>query len=184
MQLKKHNSKTPSERKPKWLRKGIALLAAVATLATGGVVASTAYAGGGGGNEQADNPSGPTSQNRDVFWQYRDGALSNPNDVTSGSFGPAWDDNSVKAAFTAAGVTKIGLSGPAKITAARTKAYDECVNGFRQRHPKENTGSPNDGDCRVVAVGAMLGDNGRRCCHRPHRTRTTRIHVRVRLADC
>ena len=119
MQLKKHNSKTPPERKPKWLRKGIALLAAIATLATGGVVASTAYAGGGGGNEQADNPGGPASRNRDVFWQYRDGALSNPNDVTSGSFGPAWDDNSVKAAFTAAGVTEIGLSGPAKITAAR-----------------------------------------------------------------
>lgn len=47
MQLKKHNFKTPPERKPKWLRKGIALLAAVATLATGGVVASTAYADGG-----------------------------------------------------------------------------------------------------------------------------------------
>ena len=155
MQLKKHNSKTPPERKPKWLRKGIALLAAIATLATGGVVASTAYAGGGGGNEQADNPGGPASRNRDVFWQYRDGALSNPNDVTSGSFGPAWDDNSVKAAFTAAGVTEIGLSGPAKITAAREKAYNECKDGFHQRHPGEG-----DGDCRVVAVGAMLGDGG------------------------
>lgn len=44
MQLKKHNSKTPPKRKPKWLRKGIALLAAVATLATGGVMASTASA--------------------------------------------------------------------------------------------------------------------------------------------
>lgn len=49
MQLKKHNSKTPPEERPKWLRKGIALLAAIATLATGGIVASTAYAGGGGG---------------------------------------------------------------------------------------------------------------------------------------
>ena len=48
MQLKKHNSKTPPERKPKWLRRGIALIAAIATLATGGIVASTAYAGGGG----------------------------------------------------------------------------------------------------------------------------------------
>lgn len=48
MQLKKHNSKTPPEGRPKWLRRGVALLAAVATLATGGVVASTAYAGGGG----------------------------------------------------------------------------------------------------------------------------------------
>ena len=47
MQLKKHNSKTPPEGKPKWLRRGIALIAAIATLATGGVVASTAYAGGG-----------------------------------------------------------------------------------------------------------------------------------------
>lgn len=49
MQLKKHNSKTPPEERPKWLRRGIALLAAIATLATGGIVASTAYAGGGGG---------------------------------------------------------------------------------------------------------------------------------------
>lgn len=44
--MKKHNSKTPPEERPKWLRKGIALLAAIATLATGGIVASTAYAGG------------------------------------------------------------------------------------------------------------------------------------------
>ena len=56
MQLKKHNSKTPPERKPKWLRKGIALLAAVATLATGGIVASTAYAGGGGGKHFFPQP--------------------------------------------------------------------------------------------------------------------------------
>ena len=58
MQLKKHNSKTPPEGKPKWWRKGIALLAAVATLATGGVVASTAYAGGGGGSQNAGGWSG------------------------------------------------------------------------------------------------------------------------------
>lgn len=50
MQLNKHNVETPPERKPKWLRKGIALLAAIATLATGGIVASTAYAAGGGGD--------------------------------------------------------------------------------------------------------------------------------------
>lgn len=59
MQFKKHNSKTPPERKPKWLRKGIAVLAAIATLATGGIVASTAYADGNtgdtgsGGNQDA-----------------------------------------------------------------------------------------------------------------------------------
>ncbi len=153
MQLKKHNFKTPPERKPKWLRKGIALLAAIATLATGGVVASTAYADGGGGNQQAGEGGAP-SKNRDVWWRYKDGALSNPNDVTSGSFGPAWDDNSVKAAFNESGI-KVDVEGPAKITAARTQAYNECVNNFHHRHPNEG-----DGDCRVVAVGAMLGDGG------------------------
>lgn len=151
MQLKKHNSKTPPERKPEWLRKGIALLAAIATLATGGVVASTAYADGGGGNQTA-GPGGTPSKDHDVWWAYKDGALSNPNDVTSGSFGPAWNDNSVYAAFQSAGI-KVDNEGPAKITAARTQAYNECVNGFHQRHPGEG-----DGDCRVVAVGAMLGD--------------------------
>lgn len=152
MQLKKHNSKTPPERKPKWLRKGIALLTAVATLATGGIIASTAYAGGGGGNEQAGE-GGTPSKSRDVWWTYKDQALSNPNDVTSGSFGSAATDASVNAAFAAAGI-KIDVDGPAKITAARKQAYDECVNGFHARHPGEG-----DGDCRVVAVGAMLGDN-------------------------
>ena len=58
MQLKKHNSKTPPEGRPKWLRRGVALLAPVATLATGGVVASTAYAGGGGGSQNAGGWSG------------------------------------------------------------------------------------------------------------------------------
>ncbi|MDO5684979.1 MAG: hypothetical protein Q4G37_02620 [Bifidobacterium sp.] len=152
MQLKKHNSKTPPERKPKWLRKGIALLAAIATLATGGVVASTAYAGGGGGNETAGE-SGTPSKSRDVWWAYKDQALANPNDVTSGSFGSAASDASVYAAFNEAGI-KVNVVGPAKITAARTQAYNECVNGFHARHPGEG-----DGDCRVVAVGAMLGDN-------------------------
>lgn len=132
MQLKKHNSKTPPERKPKWLRKGIALLAAVATLATGGVVASTAYAGGGGGNQTA-GPGGTPSKDHDVWWAYRDQALSNPNDVTSGSFGPAATDAPVYAAFQAAGIT-VDNVGPTKITDARTQAYNECVNGFHQRH--------------------------------------------------
>lgn len=157
MQLKKHNSKTPPERKPKWLRKGIALLAAIATLATGGVVASTAYADGGGGNQQAGE-GGTPSRDRDVWWTYKDQALANPSDPTSGSFGRATTDDSVKAAFSSAGIG-IDNEGPAKITAARTQAYNECVNNFRQHHQKENTGSPNDGDCRVVAVGAMLGDH-------------------------
>ncbi|MFR0569743.1 hypothetical protein ACLUXI_08100 [Bifidobacterium apri] len=156
MQLKKHNSKTPPERKPKWLRKGIALLAAIATLATGGVVASTAYAGGGGGSQNAAGGWASPHASPHVFWQYRDGALSNPNDVTSGSFGPATDYNSVKKAFDAAGATissqNIGGSvGSAKVQAALNAANAECVNGFHARHPGQD-----DGDCRVVAVGAML----------------------------
>lgn len=155
MQLKKHNSKTPPEGRPKWLRRGVALLAAVATLATGGVVASTAYAGGGGGSQNAGGWSGGGGIPH-VFWQYRDGALSDPNDVTSGSFGRATDYQSAKKAFDAAGATissqNVGGSvGSAKVQAALNAANNECVSGFHQRHPGEG-----DGDCRVVAVGAML----------------------------
>lgn len=150
MQFTKHNVETPPERKPKWLRKGIALLAAIATLATGGIVASTAYAGGGGGEQDAGGSGGPDGAPR-VFWQYRDGA--------SGSFGPATDINSVKNAFAAAGVTlhedSGGMTPMTKAQAALNGARTECVNGFHQRHPGEG-----DGDCRVVAVGAMLGDGG------------------------
>lgn len=53
MQLNKHNVETPPRSKPGWLRKTVAAVAALATLATGGLVASTAYAEGdtgGGGN--------------------------------------------------------------------------------------------------------------------------------------
>lgn len=150
MQLKKHNSKTPPERKPKWLGKGIALLAAIATLATGGVVASTAYAGGGGGDQNAGGSGGPDGAPR-VFWQYRDGA--------SGSFGPASDINSVKNAFAAARVTlnedSGGMTPMTKAKNALSAANAECVEGFHRRHPGEG-----DGDCRVVAVGAMYSDSG------------------------
>lgn len=150
MQLKKHNSKTPPERKPKWLRKGIALLAAVATLATGGVVASTAYAGGGGGSQPGGGSGTPDGAPR-VFWQYKDDA--------SGSFGPASDINSVKKAFAAANVTLHenygSLTPMTKAQAALDGAKNECVEGFHRRHPGEG-----DGDCRVVAVGAMYSNSG------------------------
>ena len=150
MQLKKHNSKTPPERKPKWLRKGIALLAAIATLATGGIVASTAYAGGGGGSQPGSGSGGPDGAPK-VFWQYRDDA--------SGSFGPASDINSVKKAFEAARVTlhedSGGMTPMTKAKAALDGAKNECVEGFHRRHPGEG-----DGDCRVVAVGAMYSDSG------------------------
>lgn len=150
MQLKKHNSKTPPEGKPKWLRRGVALLAAVATLATGGVVASMAYAGGGGGSQPGGGSGGPDGAPK-VFWQYRDGA--------SGSFGPASDINSVKKAFEAAKVTlhedSGGLTPMTKAKAALDGAKNECVEGFHRRHPGEG-----DGDCRVVAVGAMYSNSG------------------------
>lgn len=116
MQLKKHNSKTPPERKPKWLRKGIALLTAIATLATGGIIASTAYAGGGGGNETAGE-GGTPSKSRDVWWTYKDWNLSNPSDPTSGSFGSAATDAPVYAAFQSAGIS-VDNQGPTKITDA------------------------------------------------------------------
>lgn len=92
MQLKKHNSKTPPKRKPKWLRKGIALLAAIATLATGGVVASTAYAEGdtgGGGNAGGGPVGGGGSFN--LQWNYGDRGKG---------FGPSSDWNSTRAAIT------------------------------------------------------------------------------------
>lgn len=150
MQLKKHNSKTPPERKSKWLKRGIALLAAIATLATGGIIASTAYAGGGGGSQPGSGSGGPDGAPK-VFWQYRDGA--------SGSFGPASDINSVKKAFEAAKVTLHEDSGSftpmTKAQAALDGAKNECVEGFHRRHPGEG-----DGDCRVVAVGAMYSDSG------------------------
>ena len=150
MQLKKHNSKTPPERKPKWLRKGIALLAAIATLATGGIIASTAYAGGGGGSQPGSGSGGPDGAPK-VFWQYRDDA--------SGSFGPASDINSVKKAFAAANVTLHedygSLTPMTKAQAALDGAKNECVEGFHRRHPGEG-----DGDCRVVAVGAMYSNSG------------------------
>ena len=150
MQLKKHNSKTPPKRKPKWLRKGIALLAAIATLATGGIIASTAYAGGGGGSQPGSGSGGPDGAPK-VFWQYKDDA--------SGSFGPASDINSVKKAFEAANVTlhedSGGMTPMTKAQAALDGAKNECVEGFHRRHPGEG-----DGDCRVVAVGAMYSDSG------------------------
>ena len=56
----------------------LAGLVAVATLATGGLVASTAYAGGAGDNRPGGAAGGLPAG---MFWQYKDDA--------SGSFGPA-----------------------------------------------------------------------------------------------
>ena len=119
-------------------RKTLALLTAVATLA-GGLTAGTAYAGGGGGNRPGTGGSGAATQ----FWQYKDNA--------SGSWGPATDINSVSRAMANAGVRMDDSSG--KAAAALADANSRCVAGFHQRHPGEG-----DGDCRVVAVGAVSGN--------------------------
>ena len=123
-------------------RKALALLAATATLA-GGLTAGTAFAGGGGGNQPG------AGGNMDVlqFWQYKDD--------TSGSWGPATSLDSVRAAMNNAGVALQG-NGVTKAQAALDQARTECETGFRQRHPGEG-----DGDCRVVAVGAVPYISGR-----------------------
>ena len=117
-------------------RKALALLTAVATLA-GGLTAGTAWAGGGS-DDQPGLPGvvGPAEQ----FWAYKDNA--------SGSWGPATSVDSVRNAMKAVNVTMDDSSG--KAAAALKGAYDECVSGFHSRHPGEG-----DGDCRVVAVGAV-----------------------------
>ena len=118
-------------------RKTLALLAAAATLA-GGLTAGTAYAGGGGGNRPGTG--GGLSANQ--FWQYKDDA--------TGSWGSATDLNSVRRAMAAAGVELKAGGGESKAQAALGDANAECVAGFHRRHPGEG-----DGDCRVVAVGAV-----------------------------
>ena len=120
-------------------RKALALLTAAATLA-GGLTAGTAYAGGNGGNRPGiDGGSGAALQ----FWQYKDSA--------DGSWGPATKIASVSAAMAAAGVTMDDSDG--KAAGALKDANDRCEAGFKQRHPGEG-----DGDCRVVAVGAVAGN--------------------------
>ena len=119
-------------------RKALALLTAVVTLA-GGLTAGTAYAGGEAGNRPGTGGSGAATQ----FWQYKDDA--------SGSWGPATDINSVSSAMANAGVRMDDSAG--KAAAALKDANDRCVDGFHQRHPGEG-----DGDCRVVAVGAVSGN--------------------------
>lgn len=75
------------------------------------------------------------------FWQYKDDA--------SGAWGPATSLDSVRAAMNNAGVTLEG-GGVTKAQAALDQARTECETGFQRRHPGEG-----NGDCRVVAVGAV-----------------------------
>lgn len=121
----------------KMMKAGVAAVAAIATLGAGGVVASTAFAGGGGGNQPGTGGDLAAVQ----FWQYKDDA--------SGAWGPATSLDSVRAAMNNAGATLEG-DGVTKAQAALDQARTECETGFQRRHPGEG-----NGDCRVVAVGAV-----------------------------
>ena len=121
----------------KMMKAGVAAVAAIATLGAGGVVASTAFAGGGGGNQPGTGGDLAAVQ----FWQYKDDA--------SGAWGPATSLDSVRAAMNNAGVTLEG-DGVTKAQTALDQARTECETGFQRRHPGEG-----NGDCRVVAVGAV-----------------------------
>lgn len=153
MQLKKHNSKTPPERKPKWLRKGIALLAAIATLATGGIVASTAYAEGdtGGGGNAGGGPTGSGTGSYNLMWNYGDRGKG---------FGPSSDWNSTKAAITngANGFRGLGWSVEAQGDAWIQKATQEADTNCEARVQKVYQNAPRS--CRVVGVG-ILGTPGK-----------------------
>ena len=147
MQLKKHNSKTPPKHKSKWWRKGIALLSAIATLATGGVVASTAYAEGdtgGGGNAGGGPAGGGGSFN--LQWNYGDWGKG---------FGPSSDWNSTKAAITngANGFRGLGWSVEANGDAWIKEATQEADTNCEARVQKVYPGAPKS--CRVVGVGII-----------------------------
>lgn len=149
MQFTKHNVETPPERKPKWLRKGIALLAAIATLATGGVVASTAYAEGdtGGGGVSGGGPTGGSSGASHLEWTYKDGGTG---------WGAASDWNSTKAAMTAMGWHNLddseGGNSVAWMQQATSQANANCIARVKSKYPD----APEDPNmCRVVGVGAV-----------------------------
>ena len=129
MQLKKHNSKTPPKRKPKWLRKGIALLAAVATLATGGVMASTASAadigwGGGGLVNSGNSGGGGALPSEFLLWLADDksstAAGNPPTGWNSGTYPNATADidKLLTKQLAAAGIDMSGTS--------RTQVQDAC----------------------------------------------------------
>ncbi|OZG69627.1 LPXTG cell wall anchor domain-containing protein [Bifidobacterium eulemuris] len=129
-------------------RKALAVLAALATLAAGGLTAQTALADGGGGNRPGTGGGGGAAAQ---FWQYKD-------DET-GSWGPATDVQSVAKAMAAAGVSIIDSDGQyngwEKAQGALDDARAECEANFAKNHPGEA-----DAQCRVVAVGAVAGAGG------------------------
>jgi hypothetical protein len=148
MQLNKHNVKTPPQSKPNWLRKTVAAVAALATLATGGLVASTAYAGGdtGGGGVAGSGPTGGDNSSH-LEWVYKDDGTG---------WGPASDWNSTKAAMTAMGWHNLddsqGGSSVAWMQQATAQANANCISRVKSKYPN----APDDPNmCRVVGVGAI-----------------------------
>ena len=107
-----------------------------------GMVAPSAFAGGDSDKGDGDG----TGLDAGFFWKYKDDA--------SGSWGAASDFESVEAAFRDAGVTMVNnggdYNGMDKARDVLASANELCINGFKARHPNEG-----DGDCRVVAVGAV-----------------------------
>ncbi|MBH0364312.1 hypothetical protein [Bifidobacterium longum] len=149
MQLNKHNVETPPRSKPGWLRKTVAAVAALATLATGGVVASTAYAEGdtGGGGVAGGGPTGGGVGASHLEWTYKDGGTG---------WGPASDWNSTKAAMTAMGWHNLddseGGSSVAWMQQATSQANANCIARVKSKYPD----APEDPNmCRVVGVGAV-----------------------------
>ena len=148
MQLNKHNVETPPRSKPGWLRKTVAAVAALATLATGGLVASTAYAEGdtGGGGNAGGGPVGGAGSSH-LEWTYKDGGTG---------WGPASDWNSTKAAMTDMGWHNLddseGGYSVAWMQQATSQANANCIARVKSKYPN----APEDPNmCRVVGVGAV-----------------------------
>lgn len=153
MQLNKHNVETPPRSKPSWLRKTVAAVAALATLATGGLVASTAYAEGdtGDGGVSGGGPVGGSSPMY-LEWAYKD-------DGTGWGLASNW--NSTKAAMTAMGWHNLddseGGDSVAWMQQATSQANANCIARVKSKYP-DALEDPNM--CRVVGVGAV-GTSGK-----------------------
>ncbi|MBL3899782.1 hypothetical protein JL737_09955 [Bifidobacterium longum subsp. suis] len=126
----------------------MAAVAALATLATGGVVASTAYAEGdtGGGGVAGGGPTGGAGSSH-LEWTYKDGGTG---------WGPASDWNSTKAAMTDMGWHNLddseGGSSVAWMQQATSQANANCIARVKSKYPN----APEDPNmCRVVGVGAI-----------------------------
>ena len=143
--LTKSNRENGGATRKTW-RAIAAMLLALALLLTG-MVAPVALADGDSSGQDGTGGGGSAGQ----FWAYKDGALSDENDVTSGSWGKATDINSVSRAMAAAGVTMDDTAG--KAATALKDAREGCESGFKTNHPNDG-----DAECRVVAVGAVSGN--------------------------